>query len=654
MKALARKFAIVFVFVCLFATGALAVACGDDDGGKNTVTITYDTGADASKVSALTAEPGSKIYPPADPTRDGYRFDGWEKDGVRYEFDVMPDKSITLTAAWKKLYTVTFVTGEGASAIEAAQYAEGDELNLTEKPTLNGYKFVGWKDGDALFTETVMPARNLTLTAEWKAAYTITFDTGVSGITANPLVEEAGAAIAPPIISRPGWHVAEWQHNGMPYKFDKMPSENITLTAVWKELTNLPSMFIELYKEDGSKNPLHDVELDKDTYVSSRITLTNTDDEFALNYLKAEFKGRGNGSWNDIPEVAGLGKKRGYRLKFDKKQSLFGRAANKHWVVIACANFNDPTMSRNYLAYNMAGEVFGNIEYATEAHWIDLYINNEYRGVYLLCEHVRVDKGRVEIESEFGVDDTGYFVEYDAYAQNEGEEGVNWFRVDGLKYPFTVKAPNPDDYLEEGISKARFMKQVAFIKNEIEKLYNAALDKDFDAFSAYADVNSFVDMYILHELFKNVDTGYSSFFLYKKAGGKIFAGPPWDFDATTGFDASYERGDRTPQGIYVAGSIAEVNGGQCASELYISLYQTSGFKNAVKARWKKLSPQISEFLDRRMNDDVYETYKAAMGKNYAAWEQKSQTAAENDWLANMRELKQWLTDRITWLDGEWA
>ncbi|MCH5163363.1 MAG: CotH kinase family protein [Clostridiales bacterium] len=659
MKKFSRSIAVAFVLLCILAATVFVCACASEKEptptSNNTVTITYDTGKDGSSVDSLTAKPGSKIYPPIDPTRDGYVFDCWMLNGEPYVFDVMPEKSITLTAAWKKLYKITFDTGEGGSSVDTMWLVAGDIIDLGGiSPTRPGYKFFGWERNGAEFTLTEMPAEDVALTAVWKAAYTITFNTLKDGVVVPPIVEEAGKSISQPVVNLPGWHVTKWLHNGVEYRFDKMPSENITLTAVWMELTNLPSMFIDLYKSDGSTNPLHDVEKDKDTYVSARVTLTNTEEKFALNFLKAEFKGRGNGSWNDIPDVGNYGKKRGYRIKFDKKQSLFGRTANKHWVVIAGANFDDVTMSRNYLAYNMAGEVFDNIEYSTAAHWIDLYVNNEYRGVYLLCEHVRVGDGRVDIESEYGVEDTGYLIEYDAYAYNEGVEGVNWFKIDGVRYPFTVKSPDPDDYLDEGITKVQFMQQIAYIKNFVQRVYNAALGGNYEEFSKLADVDSFVDMYILHELFKNTDTGYSSFYLYKKPGeDKLYAGPPWDFDATTNYSAN-DRGDRSPSGIYVADSIKNSPSEFTASYLYISLYKTSGFLNAVKARWKKLSPDISAFIERRMNDEVYATYRAAMGKNFAMWKQKAQSSAETGWIADMKALKKWLTDRVAWLDGAWA
>ncbi|MDE6677055.1 MAG: CotH kinase family protein, partial [Clostridia bacterium] len=357
----------------------------------------------------------------------------------------------------------------------------------------------------------------------------------------SPIEEPAGTEISAPFVNRPGYHLKHWTLNGEPYQFTVMPEENITLEAEWsEELTNLPALFIDLSDESGNQVNLADVQK---SYVKSTISLSNTEDEYILSSLDSQFKGRGNGSWNEA--------KKGYKIKFDKKQSLFGRAANKHWVIIACANFDDPTMSRNYLAYNMAGEVFDGIEYSTNAVWVDIYVNGEYRGVYILCEHVRVGTGRVDIESEYTNEPeaNGFLIEYDAYAA--GTEGVDYFRVSGLKYGFSMHSPDPEDYAEE-ITKAEYQHQVSYIQDYVTRVYNAALSKNFTEFSELADVDSFVDMYILHELFKNMDTGYSSFYLYKKPNGKLYAGPPWDFDATTSADDGNGRGNRTPQGLYVA------------------------------------------------------------------------------------------------------
>ncbi|MCH5158938.1 MAG: CotH kinase family protein [Clostridiales bacterium] len=604
--------------------------------------VMFVTGVDSIKLDPIIAAAGDPIALPTGLTREGYRFGGWKEGGEVFTSTVMPEKNLTLTAIWQEYFTLTFVTGVDGLSFDSISAFEGDPITLPAGLTRDGYRFGGWKEGGEIFTSAVMPAKNITLTAVWYKLYTVTFNSGVPGIVVPSAQYVAGDEVAKPTVDRAGYTVIKWICEGEVFDFSSMPDRDVTLTAEWLAITNLPAVVVDLFDQNGNTVPLYSVT--RETYVDSVITLANTEDKYVLDSLKSSFKGRGNGSWNE-------GDKKGYKIKFDKKQSVFGKEKNKHWVLIACNNFDDVTMARNYLAYNMAGEVFDGIEYTTPAYWVDLTVNGEYRGVYLLCEHVRVDKGRVDIESEYGVDDTGYLIEYDAYAG--GEEGVDFFRISGVKYGFTVHSPDPEDgkyETEGGITKERFKQQIAYIKDYVSRVYRAALNNDYATFSSLVDVDSFVDMYILHELFKNVDTGYSSFYLYKKPGGLLYAGPAWDFDATT--SGATDRGDRSPQGIYVADTVRQYSD-YTASELFISLYKQPGFKNAVVARWKVLSPEIRAFLDRRLNDAVYEENKSAMGKNFAKWKFKSQSTAENDWLNDIKAIKTWLTDRISWLDYTW-
>ncbi len=469
--------------------------------------------------------------------------------------------------------------------------------------------------------------------------YTITFETGTDNLEIEPIVAKAGDEIAIPKIERDGFIFYGWEGNDNIFKSNTMPNENITLVAKWLEKTNLPLMSIDLSDEEGNKVNLENVV--KEKYVKSSISLTNTDSNYQFSELDASFKGRGNGTWYQ--------KKKGYKIKFDKKQSLFGLEANKHWVIIPC--FDDETMSRNYMAYNMAREVFSGIEYTTTAQWIDIFVNGEYQGVYLLCEHVRVGKGRVDIESEYGVDDTGYLLEYDSYYS--GEENVDYFLADGLdiKYGFTIHSPDPEDNAYEtdgGISKERFKQQILYIKDYVTRVYKAALEKDWETFCELADLDSFLDMYLLHEYCKNTDTGYSSFYLYKKPGGKLYAGPAWDFDLS----ANVARGENGKvEGIYVADGVS--NTVITYSELYASLYRTDEFRAAINVRWKELSPKIRAFIDEKLNEQVYEENRIAMARNYVKWNGRNLYDAEKNWLKEIEILKNWYIGRLEWLDNEW-
>ncbi len=646
-----RKIFRLHFIVILFLSLLLSISC---DNVKN-YTITFITDTD-TVIEPITATEGEAIFAPTNPTREGYRFDGWLYNDEPFSFGIMPNSNIELTAKWSKYYQISFHTGEGTS-LQSLSIAEGDVISFDLEPELAHYKFAGWSYLDSDFDLTIMPSANITLVAQWIPASTITFEARVYDryleeyvdLELDELVEVAGESIsAPDIPEYLEYKFVSWQLDGVDFSFDTMPDEDVTLTANWLQLSNLPTLFIDLY--DNSNNPIPIENITREFYVNSKISLENTDLEFEINSVDALFKGRGNGSWIDS------GEKKGYRIKFDDGQSVLGSAVSKHWVILAGANFDDITMYRNKLAFNMADEVFTNIDYVTSAEWVDVYFNGEYHGVYLICEHLRVDEDRVDIESEYGVLDTGYLIEYDYYAK--GINGVDYFTVPGMKYPFSMKSPSPEDYLENGLTIGQYREQVDFIRTMVVNMVNAAMDNDLATFAEYADVDSFVDMYILHELFKNIDTGYSSFFIYRHPGGKLTAGPPWDFDATCG--STPTRGNGSPNGIYVGLGVKAFSS-RTANELLISLYGNQDFKDVVIERWTIISPNIQAFIDKTLTDEMIEEYQFAIGRNFVRWPTPqgfgspiSQEDAEANWANNIVILRQWMTDRINWLSTEWS
>lgn len=646
-----HKFKLPLIWISLLILLSLLVGCTKDD----TYKITFDTGADII-VEPILAKTGEAIFAPSNPSREGYRFDGWTLDNQVFSFGVMPDKNIELVAKWSRYYQVNF-DSDGGSDVSSIFVAEGDEIPYPEVPKKSHYIFQGWLHLEEPFADEVMPSKHITLVASWMEATTISFNVSVydryqgSDVTIEmeEMVELSGADISAPIHpTYPEYKFLHWTLNGEIFDFTTMPNEDIELSAHWLELSNLPALFINLHQPSGQVIPIEHVT--REIYVQSSISLENTEASFVIDPVPAEFKGRGNGSWIDS------GEKRGFRIKFEDKQSLLGNPESRHWVILAGANFDDVTMFRNKLAFDMTNEIFTNIGYASSANWVDVYINGEYRGVYLLAEHLRVDPNFVDVETVYGVLDTGYLIEYDAYAS--GTAGVDYFRVDGVRYPFTMKSPSPDDFLDEGLTLEQYKAHVSYIQELVQEMVTGAISKDFDKFSMYADVDSFVDMYLLHELFKNIDTGYSSFYIYRHEGSKLYAGPPWDFDATLG--STPTRGNGSPLGIFV-GLAVQAFSSRTASELLISLYATPAFKEVVVSRWQDISGHLQEYVDDTLTESMIETYQFAMGRNFVRWPSPqgygapvSQETAETNWIANIDKLRKWLTDRINWLNQEWV
>lgn len=399
--------------------------------------------------------------------------------------------------------------------------------------------------------------------------------------------------------------------------------------------TKMPVMHINLDKDYPLKN------INREDYKKATISLTNLPDEYMLEEVGAEFRGRGHGSW-------GYSKK-GYNIKFNDKQGLFGLSENKHWVIVAGGH--DDSLIRSNLAYTIVNDVLDNIKYQTAVYEIEVYINNSYHGVYSLFEQIRADKGRVDINSKFNELDTGYLIEYDAYAEAEGIKDIETFTVPGLRYHFLIKGPKMADYEEKGLTEEEAKAQNAYIRDYVREVYAALFKKDQAKFNELADAKSFIDMYIIHELFKNSDTGWSSFYLYKPKGDKLYAGPAWDFDLSSASREHKNRGDYGYSGFYVSGKAsgsAYDASNFTSSELYISLMEQSWFVDLFKERFLEVSDAIKISIENYYNKISTEDYIAAFQRDAERW-----TKSSNLWEREQRTLKYWLNKRIDWLK-EWC
>ena len=187
----------------------------------NQYTITFDTNG-GSEIAPITQDYGTEITVPADPTRKGYTFKGWDKEIP----ETMPADNITVKAQWGiNQYTITFDTN-GGSEIAPITQDYGTEITAPDNPTRKGYTFKGW---DKEIPET-MPAENITVKAQWEInQYTITFDTN-GGSEIAPITQDYGTEItAPDNPTRKGYTFKGWDKE-IP---ETMPAENITVKAQW-------------------------------------------------------------------------------------------------------------------------------------------------------------------------------------------------------------------------------------------------------------------------------------------------------------------------------------------------------------------------------------------------------------------------------------
>ncbi len=412
--------------------------------------------------------------------------------------------------------------------------------------------------------------------------------------------------------------------NTEPTRSDVYGTEDVTYTANFSfERQGLPIISIRTETE-------RDVE-SKDEYIGAVVSMCNTGHaDYELSGVKAEIRGRGNGTWT-YP-------KKSYRVKFERKQNLMGLGGDAHRSWILMANHADRSMLRNYLSIYMANRLEG-IGYNNNATFVALYLNGAYRGVYLLAEQLEVSASRVDIGldtlADFEAEDAGFFVELDEYAEDPHRFYVK-------DQPFEIKSA----YTTEA--------QRAYIVSYITDVDAAIRDGDRERLSALVDLDSFIDGYLLEEFFKNIDAGWSSFYMHKKPGEKMEFGPFWDFDLSSGNNISLDGGDNT--GIYVG----RRSGLSQEHVWYIRITREKWFTDAVKQRWTEILPHVDATLAELRA--VAESAPDAFARNYDVWKLQDETLWHitepqkpfTTWEEHVDYLYDWLAGRRDWLTDYFA
>lgn len=371
----------------------------------------------------------------------------------------------------------------------------------------------------------------------------------------------------------------------------------------------------------------------KEVYVSGSFSLTLYDDDLnetvLLNQVPIQIRGRGNSTFY-MPKMS-------FRVKFDSKTSLVFDHRESDWVLIA--NFPDQSLLRNYLAYHLAADM--NMAFAPGAAFVDVYLNGEYLGNYLLTDQVEVTNDRVNIEEDSYDTDTGYLLEWNMrqYDYTEGVEGVDWFKVYGI--PFDIKSPKTD-----GIYYTT--DQYNYIYEYILNVHLTLMNKR--DYSSWIDVSTFVDWFIVNELFKNVDSGYSSVFYYKDKGGLLKMGPVWDFDLSSQNAGYLPEDQRSPEGWYTSLQYKNV--------WFYYLMQYDSFRQALKDRWNELyDNQIQDMLQ-----SIYPVSDSIAKSRYQNFEKWQVIGVWYDWFtspevynantyeAQVKLLYDFLSQRAEWMN----
>ena len=243
------------------------------------VTVTYAYGALGGTYATQIVQTGEKAIEPDVPSRQGYQFTDWYLDDTKYDFAAPVTGDMTLTAKWTaNSYTITFDTDGGSEVAPIAQ-DYGTAINAPAAPTKTGYTFMGWEPE----LPAIMPAEDMTLTAQWRInRYTVTFDTD-GGSAVAPITQDYGTQItAPADPTREGYTFIGWD-KAIPAT---MPAESITITAQWKD-SEKPTGEIKI-SENSWKSFLNNITFGlffKDTQTVTINAADNSGEAVTVEYL---------------------------------------------------------------------------------------------------------------------------------------------------------------------------------------------------------------------------------------------------------------------------------------------------------------------------------------------------------------------------------
>lgn len=345
-----------------------------------------------------------------------------------------------------------------------------------------------------------------------------------------------------------------------------------------------------------------------------------------------------------------------------KKLSLVQMPEESDWVLNA--SYNDRSFMRDFIAQNVAGRL-GLLH--SNAKFVELIINDEYRGVYVLMEKVKQGKNRVPISDLYPTENAGddvtggYLLKID---KTSGSPSTSWKSNYTSGISATQKCEFQIEYPQYGIITQQQLIYIRdYINNWEKKLMTEDMNDPKASFRDYMDVSSFVNYFILNEVTRNVDGYRLSTYLYKdkeSLGGKIKMGPAWDFNIAFG-NADYLNGWKTDGFVYKA---MENDGGKNdywqVPFWWNKLIQDASFRKALATRWKTVR---SSFLNTNTLfatiDSAQVALKDPLTRNFQKYPLMGKKIWPNYYVGatlsdEVNWLKNWIQGRLVWLDAQMA
>ena len=344
--------------------------------------------------------------------------------------------------------------------------------------------------------------------------------------------------------------------------------------------------------------------------------------------LGMRVKGRGNYTWTDV-------NKKSLRLKLDDKHRMLGMPSNRHWALLACATNWPVGLVSNALPFEIGNRM--GMSWNPKMEPVEVVLNGQYIGLYLLTEKIRVGKNRVNIVEQANNETDpekitgGWLLEIDNYKQD-----ANIFLTEGNGKPFWVTTHTPDT-----LSPVQKEYITDFLIQTDSAIY--ATDKNSRLWEQYIDMDSLAVYYVVQEIVDNLEAFSGSCFIHKQRGNgtKLIFGPLWDCDKTF---HRYCCGDFENKFIY------EDVPSNWYSRWISEIAKYPRFQQRVRVYWQQFYNTVYTSMDGYLDDFVNRI--AAAGKSdYTRWPENKFNSLGERW-KNFG--KRFYHMRVDWLNTQWG
>jgi hypothetical protein len=334
----------------------------------------------------------------------------------------------------------------------------------------------------------------------------------------------------------------------------------------------------------------------------------------------------------------------------NRKVSLLGMPEEHNWILHG--PYTDKTLIRNAISYSIGEQLGG---YTPRTRFVELFMHSgndklqpdDYRGIYLLKERIKIAPGRVNIHelelhhNQYPEVSGGYIFSIDRL--NEGERGFLTARESEFRFV------RPDEY---SVTPAQKQYLISFVDSLETVLFSDNFADPNTGYVAFMDPASFIDVHLITELLKEIDGFRLSFFYHKDRQGKLKAGPIWDYNLALG-NANYLN-VWDPQGWYYS----LLNPDEYAWRWYSRLFDDPEFMKQYKKRYRVL--RSSAFSDINLMNHIHHyvnLLSEAQLRDQQKWNTLGMWVWPNWFVGNTyKEEVDWMTDwlkqRVQWMDEQ--